>query len=75
MKRVREEGTDDDGYVYAIGEKKKPMSRLEIDGEFDEVTYERIYKGKAKTLELAKRQIFSYRSPTPLPLLEYFRPR
>ncbi|XP_015769353.1 PREDICTED: uncharacterized protein LOC107347890 [Acropora digitifera] len=35
----------------------------------DEVTYKRIYKGKAKTLEQAKRRIFSYGSPTPLPLL------
>ena len=33
MKRVtEEEGTDDDDYVYAIGEKKQPMCRLEIDG-------------------------------------------
>ena len=62
------------------GDKKQPISRLEIDGEYlemmldsgasvnfiDEVTYERIYKGKAKTLEQAKRQIFSYGSPTPL---------
>ena len=59
------------------------MCRLEIDGEYiemmldsgasvnliDEVTYERIYKDKAKTLEQAKRRIFSYGSPTPLPLL------
>ena len=59
------------------------MCRLEIDGDYlemmldsgasvnliDEVTYERIYKGKAKTLEQAKRRIFSYGSPTPLPLL------
>ena len=84
VKRVtEEEGTDDDDYVYAIGEKKQPMCRLEIDGEYlemmldsgasvnliDEVTYKRIYKGKAKTLEQAKRRIFSYGSPTPLPLL------
>ena len=59
------------------------MSRLEIDGEYlemmldsgasvnliDEVTYERIYIGKAKTLEQAKRRIFSHGSPTSLPLL------
>ena len=82
MKRVtEEEGTDDDDYVYAVGEKEQPMCRLEIDGEYlemmldsgasvnliDEVTYERIYKGKAKTLEQAKRRIFSYGSPTPTP--------
>ena len=84
VKRVtEEEGTDDDDYVYARGEKKQPMCRLEIDGEYlemmldsgasvnliDEVTYKRIYKGKAKTLEQAKRRIFSYGSPTPLALL------
>ena len=83
VKRVTEEGTGDDDYVYAVGEKKKPMCKLEIDGDYlemmldsgasvnliDEVTYERIYKGKAKTLEQAKRRIFSYGSPTPLPLL------
>ncbi|XP_044174258.1 uncharacterized protein LOC122957876 [Acropora millepora] len=84
VKRVtEEEGTDDDDYVCAIGEKKQPMCRLEIDGEYlemmldsgasvnliDEVTYKRIYKGKAKTLEQAKWRIFSYGSPTPLPLL------
>ena len=80
---TEEEGTDDDDYVYARGEKKQPMCRLEIDREYlemmldsgapvnliDEVTYKRIYKGKAKTLEQAKRQIFSYGSPTPLALL------
>ena len=78
---MEEEGSDDDDYV--VGEKKQPMCRLEIDGEYlemmldsgasvnliDEVTYERIYKGKAKTLEQAKGRIFSYESPTPLPLL------
>ena len=84
VKRVtEEEGTDDDDYVYAVGEKTQPMCRLEIDGEYvemmldsgapvnliDVVKYERIYKGKAKTLEQAKRRIFSYGSPTPLPLL------
>ena len=38
MKRVREEeGTDDDDYIYAVGEKKQPMSRLEIDGEYLEM--------------------------------------
>ncbi|XP_067045446.1 uncharacterized protein [Acropora muricata] len=82
VKRVtEEEGTDDDDYVYAIGEQKQPMCRLEIDGKYlemmldsgasvnliDEVTYKRIYKGKAKTLEQAKRRIFSYGSPTPHP--------
>ena len=60
------------------------MCRLQIDGEYlemildsgalvnliDEVTYKRIYKSKAKTLEQAKRRIFSYGSLTPLPLLE-----
>lgn len=83
MKRVTEEDTDEEDYVYAVGEKKQPMCRLEIDGEYvelmlgsgasvnliDEVTYQRIYKGKAKPLEQAKRRIFSYGSPTPLPLL------
>ena len=83
MKRVTEEDTDEEDYVYAVGEKKQPMCRLEIDGEsvelmldsgasvnlVDEVTYQRIYKGKAKTLEQAKRRIFSYGSSTPLPLL------
>jgi len=84
VKRVtEEEDTDEEDYVYAVGEKKQPMCRLEIDGEYvelmldsaasanliDEVTYQRIYKGKAKPLEQAKRQIFSYGSPTPLPLL------
>jgi len=53
------------------------MCRLEIDKEYleivlnsgasvnliDEVTYQSIYKGKAKTLEQAKRQIFAYGSP------------
>ena len=35
VKRVtEEEGTDDDDYVYAVGEKKQPMCRLEIDGEY-----------------------------------------
>ncbi len=34
----------------------------------DKVTYQRIYKGKAKPLEQSKWQIFSYGSPTPLPL-------
>ena len=63
VKRVtEEEGTDEDDYVYAVGEKKQPMCRLEIDGEYlemmldfgasvnliDEVIYQRIYKGKAK---------------------------
>ena len=59
------------------------MCRLEIDGEnvelmlnsgasvnlVDEVSYQRIYKGKAKTLAQAKQRIFSYGSSTPLPLL------
>ena len=59
------------------------MCRLEIDEEhvelmldsgasvnpIDKVTYQIIYKSKAKTLEQAKRRIFSYGSPTPLPLL------
>ena len=80
---MTDEDTDEEDYVYAVGEKKQPMCRLEIDGEhvelvldsgasvnlIDEVTYQRIYKGKAKTLEQAKRRIFSYGSPTPLPLL------
>ena len=63
VKRMTEEkGTDDDDYVYAVGEKKQPMCRLEIDREYlemmldsgasvnliDEVTYERIYKAKQK---------------------------
>ena len=84
VKRVTEkEDTDEEDYVYAIGEKKQPMCRLEIDGEYvelmldsgasvnliDEVTYQRIYKGKVKPLEQSKRRIFSYGSPTPLPLL------
>ena len=84
VKRVtEEEGTDEDDYVYAVGETKQPMCSLEIDGEYlemmldsgasvnlmDKVTYQRIYKGKAKTLEQAKRRIFAYGSPTPLPLL------
>ena len=38
VKRVtEEEGTDDDDYVYAVGEKKQPMSRLEIDGQYLEM--------------------------------------
>ena len=89
MKReTEEEDTDKEDYVYAIGEKKQPMCRLEIDGEhvelmldsgasvnlIDEVTYQRIYKGKAKPLEQAKRRIFSYGSPKPLPPLP-FAPR
>ena len=38
MKRVTEEdGTDEDDYVYAVGEKKQPRSRLEIDGEYLEM--------------------------------------
>ena len=84
VKRVtEEEDTDEEDYVYAVGEKKQPMCRLEIDGEYvelmldsgasvnliDEVTYQGIYKGKVKTLAQAKRRIFSYGSPTPLPLL------
>ena len=83
VKRVTEEDTDEEDYVYAIGENKQPMCSLEIDGEYvelmldsgasvnliDEVTYQRIYKGKAKPLEQSKRRIFSYGSPTPLPLL------
>ena len=50
-------------------EERRNMRRLEIDGEYlkmmlasgasvnliDEVTYKRIYKGKAKTLEQAKQ--------------------
>ena len=69
--------------MYAVGEKKQRICRLEIDGEhvelmldseasvnlIEEVTYQRIYKGKAKTLEQAKRRIFSCGSPTPPPLL------
>ena len=82
MKRVtEEEDTDEEDYVFAVGEKKQPMCRLEIDGEelmldsgasvnlIDEITYQGIYKGKVKTLAQAKRRIFSYGSPTPLPLL------
>ena len=84
VKRVtEEEDTDEEDYVYAIGENKQPMCSLEIDGEYvelmldsgasvnliDKVTYQRIYKGKAKPLEQSKRRIFSYGSPTPLPLL------
>ena len=83
VKRVTDEDTDEEDYVPTVGEKKQPMCRLEIDGEpvelmldsgasvnlIDEVTYQIIYKGKAKTLEQTKRRIFSYRSPTPLPLL------
>ena len=84
VKRMTEEDdTDEEDYVYAVGEKKQPMCRLEIDGEYvelmldsgasvnlvDEVTYQRIYKGKAKTLAQAKRRIFSYGSLTPVPLL------
>ena len=34
---TEEEGTDEDDYVYAVGEKKQPMSRLEIDGEYLEM--------------------------------------
>ena len=82
-KRMMEEDTDEEDYVYTVGEKKQPMCRLEIEGEYvelmldsgasvnlvDEVTNQRIYKGKAKTLAQAKRRIFSYGSPTPLPLL------
>ena len=38
VKRMtEEEGTDDDDYVDAVGEKKQPMSRLEIDGEYLEM--------------------------------------
>ena len=85
VKRVTEEDdTDEEDFVYAGGVKKQPMCRLEIDGEYvelmldsgasvnliDEVTYRRVYKGKAKTLAQAKRRVFSYGSPTPLPLLE-----
>ena len=80
---AEEEDTGEEDYVYAVGEKKQPMCRLEIDGEYvelmldsgasvnliDEVTYQGIYKGKVKTLSQAKRRIFSYGSPTPLPLL------
>ena len=80
---TEEEDTDEEDYVYAVGEKRQPICRLEIDGEYvelmldygasvnlvDEVTYQRIYKGKAKTLAQAKQRIFSYGSPTPLPLL------
>ena len=84
MKHVtEEEDTDEEDYVYAVGELKQPMCRLKIDGEYvelmldcgasvnfvDEVTYQRIYKGKAKTLAQAKRRIFSYGSSTTLPLL------
>ena len=84
VKRVTEEDdTDEEDFVYAVGEKKQPMCRLTIDGEYvelmldsgasvnliDEVTYRRVYKGKAKTLAPAKRRVFSYGSPTPLPLL------
>ena len=83
VKRATDEDTDEEDYVYAVGEKKRPMCRLEIDGEhvermldsgalvnlIDEVTYQRIYKGKAKTLEQAKRRIFFYGSLTFLPLL------
>ena len=84
MNRVtEEEDTDEEEYVYAVGEKKQPMCRVEIDGEYvelmldseasvnliDEVAYQGICKGKVKTLAQAKRRIFSYGSPTPLPLL------
>ena len=83
VKRMKEEDTDEEDYVYAVGEKKQPMCRLEIDGEYvermldsgasvnlvDEVTYQRICKGKANTLVQAKRRIFSWGLPTPLPLL------
>ena len=38
VKRVTEEdGTDEDDYVYAVGEKKQPRNRLEIDGEYLEI--------------------------------------
>ena len=84
VKRVTEEDdTDEEDFVYAVGEKKQPMCRLAIGGEYvelmldsgasvnliDEVTYRRFYKGKAQTLAQAKRRVFSYGSPTPLPLL------
>ncbi len=84
VKRVtEEENTDEEDYVYAVREKKQPMCRLEIDGEYvelmldsgasvnltDEVTYQIIHKGKAKAIKQAKRRIFSNGSPKLLPLL------
>ena len=38
VKRVtEEEDTDEEDYVYAVGEKKQPMCRLKIDGEYVEL--------------------------------------
>ena len=63
VKRVTEEDdTDEEDFVYAVGEKKQPMCRLKIDGEYVElmldsgasvnliveVTYRRVTKAKQK---------------------------
>ena len=84
VKRVTEEDTDEEGYVYAVsGDRKQPMCRATIDGKhaelmldsgasvnlIDETTYKEIYKGKEKPLTKARRQIYSYGSSSPLPLL------
>ena len=67
--------------MYTVGRDKQPMCQVKIDEKqvkmmvdsgasvdlIDENTFRELYKEKAP--EKTKRRIFSYGSPTPLPLL------
>ena len=85
---TEEEDTDEEDYVYAVGEKGQPMWRLDIDGEYvelmldsgasvnliDEVTYRRVYKGKAKNPSTSQTASFLlWITHTPTPVRNYSR--
>ena len=80
--QVTHRDTDvEDEYVYTVGRDKQPMCQVKIDEKqvemmvdsgasvdlIDENIFRELYKEKAP--EKTKRRIFSYGSPTPLPLL------
>ena len=79
---MKDKDTDEeDEHVYTVGRDKQPMCQVKIDEKqvemmvdsgasvdlIDENTFRVLYKEKAP--EKTKRRIFSYGSPTPLPLL------
>ena len=76
-----EDTAENDEYVYTVGGDKQQTCKVKIDGKkmemmvdpgasvnlMDERTYRELYKRKVP--EANKRRIFSYGSPTPLPVL------
>ena len=76
-----EDTVENDEYVYTVGGDKQQTCKVKIDGKkmemmvdpgasvnlMDERTYRELYKRKVP--EANKRRIFSYGSPTPLPVL------